>query len=279
LESQLGNLCTVFKPIVLYLVLRCVMSRLRGTLACQMLILLEQLTSVFERFNLYEEITNEVRLWIGRVGSACVGFGCESVCGMLSLNESQSPSSGSGVLTYDCLASATEVELEVGDYWSSVGLLDMELFGGDPGRPTSVRKVGGSSHWRAVKCSGVLEGGVHRVSVVVESDPVSSNAWRTVIGVVPVGFECGARCVGGSRGGWGLVCGLGRKYHGGCSEGYSAVRVKQGDVVTLVLDMEAHTLAYEVNGEYLGEAYCNLPRQVQVGVSLTGIGAVLTLRY
>jgi hypothetical protein len=291
----------LFSAHFLYLMLRSILFRLKGRKAFEMLLFLEEVIILLERFSLHEPITTKIRSKIPSLVQPSVLSLSPELRDFVSRNNSRISSShfihhiehsdvnseqansfGSPTLSFDCLDLRDfTLQNELCAYfWDGANINDLELSSADPLRPTSVRKTGGSCNWRAVKSAQTFDSGIHRIQIRVDADPVSSNAWRTVIGVVPTTFEvnqAGSRCVGGTKGGWGLICGTGLKYHRGSSQPYSTSRIECGDIVTVVIDMNSKTIGFELNGIDLGIAFDNLADSVQLAVSLTSIGSQLSI--
>jgi len=86
------------------------------------------------------------------------------------------------------------------------------------------------------------------------------------LGVCTGAMKVSSNYIGHDAHSWGYY-GCGNVYKSGSSSSYGQ-SYRTGDVMTLYLDMDAHTLSYAKNGQHLGVAFTDLPDQLYPAFSL-----------
>lgn len=111
-----------------------------------------------------------------------------------------------------------------------------------------------STKWCSVLASEPITSGVHRWEVILDKCTPTCNI---MIGVCERGHNL-AHYIGQDTGtatsGWAFYGCNGYMYHNGSSKPYAA-KLKQGDVITVELDMESGTLGFSRNGASFGMAF------------------------
>jgi len=141
----------------------------------------------------------------------------------------------------------------------------------------SVKNKGSNDTWTCCVGNKVYRSGVHSFEIEMTEDPASTNTWKSIIGVVPVGFRTSDSAWIGSQNSWGYISGTGGKCHKvGKSEIYGRT-YGAGDRVRVQLDFTKKRIEFFLNNKSQGVAYHNLVGPVHPAVSLTGTNSIATL--
>ncbi|KAJ3426036.1 spry domain containing socs box protein [Anaeramoeba flamelloides] len=130
----------------------------------------------------------------------------------------------------------------------------------------------GLNSWKTVKGTQVLTSGKYYFQIRIDS--TNSNGYSSaMIGVMApktsgIGFK--------NAQGWSFYCFDGTKWNGGENEEYGT-KVKQNDLVGMVVDMDKRTLSYDINGEDFGVTFDNLPDELILNFDIFFANEMITL--
>jgi hypothetical protein len=86
-----------------------------------------------------------------------------------------------------------------------------------------------------------------------------------MLGIVRENFDAGkTQYPGITSNGYGYYLHNGQKYHAGAATAFCPTLPRNGDVIGILLDLEARTLTYFNNGQILGCAFGQIPVQPDV---------------
>ncbi len=123
---------------------------------------------------------------------------------------------------------------------------------------THLRLTASTAGHRACRTIGTgWTQGLHYWSVrIIEK---SANRY-IMIGIVSSDFDMSARqYVGQSSSSYGFYIYNGHRYHNSKAVGFISDLPKNGDIIGVLLDLDARTLSYYINGIMLGTAFCQIP--------------------
>jgi len=142
---------------------------------------------------------------------------------------------------------------------------------------TTVENSGSNDTWTCIVGNKVYKRGVQEFEIVMLKDSRSSNTWKSIVGVAPVGFKVSEHAWLGSQNSWGYIGGTGGKCHRvGKSEIYGREFGNQARI-KVRLDFGKKTIEFFLNGKSQGIAFTNLTGAVTPAVSLTGTGSIAKL--
>lgn len=163
------------------------------------------------------------------------------------------------------------------DLWDSEAKGAFLAVGGSP-FGSVVRNTGSSDKWQLCRSIRAYSSGVHRVSLKITEDPNTTNTWRFIVGVVPSSLDCkGAKQWVGTSNSWGYISGTGGKCHNTAVSLPYGAKFGVGDVITILLDFDAHTITFFKNGESQGVAFDDLSGPVHLAASLTATESAMQI--
>lgn len=141
--------------------------------------------------------------------------------------------------------------------------------------PSVVENTGSSEKWQLARSLQSFHGpGVHRIACRITVDPVTSNTWRFIIGLIPSDLDCnGPKQWVGTSNSWGWIAGTGGKCHSEAKSVQYGDKYGLDDVVGIQMDFDARTVEFFRNGKSQGVAFANLVGVVHLGASLTATGS------
>jgi hypothetical protein len=143
----------------------------------------------------------------------------------------------------------------------------------------TVKQTSGSNQWNSVCCKEWVKSGVHVVKMRIDGD--SGSHWL-FLGVVARSYsgynDTSSGYIGHDSVSWGFSNGGGYPYaySSGSSRNYGTV-YRQGDVITMTLDMDNKNVSYKVNDNDYSVCFTGLPDEVTVAVTTYDTGDSVTL--
>jgi len=143
----------------------------------------------------------------------------------------------------------------------------------------TIKQTSGSNQWNTVRSKQWVKSGKYKVKFRIDGD--SGTHW-IFLGVVNRQFtrynDTSSGYLGSDSNSWGYTPGGSYPYgyNGGSSRNYGVV-YRQGDVVTMSLDMDAKTMGFAVNSQDFGVLYTNLPDEVAIAVTTYDTNDCVTL--
>lgn len=139
-----------------------------------------------------------------------------------------------------------------------------------------VTNKGSSDKWQMVRSQFAVSGGQHRFAIKIVVDASTTNTWRYILGVIPTTFPAAGKEWVGAHGSWGYIAGTGGKCHQVAKSMPYGEVYGGGDVVGIALDFDQKTIEFFKNGVSQGIAFQNLVGPVNLAISMTGTGAMVS---
>ena len=123
--------------------------------------------------------------------------------------------------------------------------------------------------WEKVIGNVIWRTGVHKFDVQIDLNMLaSSNTWQIVVGVSSVASSTTMQThLGASGREWGMTCLSGQKIHKNRVEDYCN-GFARGDIVGVIVDLNAGTIEFCKNGTPLGFAYTDVKGPLTPCISL-----------